>query len=510
MKIRPIYISLFLVLVLSVLFGLTFISTESVIDKGQFKEDGFVLSNFTLKYPTYQKFIYTVHDSVFPQKEFKQVTSNVKPIEENEILVTDTIVFDTISNKPVVKAKRLDFNTIDTTLIERISYPDSIDFVSNLYNDLVSHSCRILHYGDSQLEGDRITAYLRNRLQTTFGGSGPGFMPLKPVYNQSSAVVIPSDNWLRYARFDPTQEKFDHKKYGAFMSVSRFTPYVSYTGDSLKNTIDSLKLVRASVKIGKSNNTYIKFRRFTKIDLHYGNAIAPVTITVRNNGNIIQQDSLQTDGKYHTYAIRLPSTPTNLNIEFEAKISPDFYGITLDGHHGVQIDNIAMRGSSGTIFASTNAVNYSQMMRALQPKLVIMQYGGNTVPYLKDSIAVQNYTKYVIAQVNWMRRRTIKDPNFLFIGPTDMCTPINGEMTTYPLLPYLNKELRKNCLENNIAYWSMYDAMGGQGSMIYWVDQKLAANDYTHFTRRGTKIISELLFTALYLDLKKHDPNAIL
>ena len=82
-----------------------------------------------------------------------------------------------------------------------------------------------------------------------------------------------------------------------------------------------------------------------------------------------------------------------------------------------------------------------------------------------------------------------------------MTTNDNGQMKTYPLLPYLNQVLKKTCQENGIAFWSMYDAMGGENSMQHWVDQGLAANDYTHFSPSGTKIISELFFLSLYLDL---------
>jgi hypothetical protein len=37
--------------------------------------------------------------------------------------------------------------------------------------------------------------------------------------------------------------------------------------------------------------------------------------------------------------------------------------------------------------------------------------------------------------------------------------------------------------------------------MKHWVDQKLAGSDYTHFSSSGTKVVSELFFVALYLDL---------
>lgn len=107
----------------------------------------------------------------------------------------------------------------------------------------------------------------------------------------------------------------------------------------------------------------------------------------------------------------------------------------------------------------------------------------------------------MLSNINWVRRHNPK-ATILFIGPADMSTSMNGAMVTYPLLPYLNEKLREMCLKNNIAYWSMYEAMGGENSMPYWVDQKLASTDYTHFSSGGTRIISELFFTALQLDLK--------
>ncbi len=497
MRIRPIQISVFILFVLGTLFGLMFLSKKGGVQKSQTEDDGFSYEDISVKYPTYTTFLGLEKDSSLTRNDIIEVTEIVTPLEiENEEATT------TISSTEEIK-QLPDFSKIDTTRLTRIQYPKTNpDFVNDLRRKLSSRSCRIIHYGDSQIEGDRITAYLRNRLQRMYGGNGPGFIPVKPIYRQISAIVAPSENWERYAFFDPTKKKFPHRKYGTYLSVSRFTPYQKVLPDS--TTIDSLPLVSASVVISKSQKTYVKFRRFNKIGLHYGNCKYPIKISVYNDGELIQQDSLITDGRYHHYKIRTATTPTDLKIELEGKVSADFYGLTLDGNSGVQIDNVAMRGASGTIFASSSATTYSRMVRQLKPKIVIMQYGGNTMPYLKDSTDVNKYVKRIASQINWIKKRA-KNTSFIFIGPTDMCLPVNGKMETYPYLPYLNTKLKETCLENDVAYWSMYDAMGGKGSMTLWVDEKLTAKDYMHFTWKGTKIISELFFTALYLDLKEPD-----
>ncbi|MFI2743193.1 lipase [Zhouia sp. PK063] len=489
---NPKKISVFIILVLMALLLTTFLSSAKS-EKQQ--EDTISFLGLTIKYPTIYTFLGEKQKRV-NTKALDSIVKSVKAVAEEpeETVNTITKVEDSIPTKEIP-----DYSKVDTTRLTRLVYPNKTRFLQKLITQLESDNCRILHYGDSQLEGDRISGYLRNRFQKVYGGGGPGFIPIKQVYDQISAKVGCSDNWLRYAAFDPHQEKLASKKYGVYMSVSRFTPYHA-PKDSVH--LDSSKLITAFISIGISNKTYANTRRFKKIQLHYGNAKQPVAIVVYNDGNVLRKDSLIADSNYHAYTINLKQTPTNLKIELQSKESPDFYGLTLDENAGISLDNIAMRGASGTIFVSQNKNNFKAMAANLQPKVVLLQYGGNTVPYLKDSTEVANYAKYLHYNINWIKK-SIPQATYLFIGPTDMTTTINGNKVTYPLLPYLDSQLQQMCLKNNIAYWSMYHAMGGENSMPYWVEQQLAGEDYTHFTPKGSHIISELFFTALYLDIQE-------
>lgn len=486
MKYSPFKICLYIVLTLLVLFGVTYLSRSKQLVNGRFQE-GFFIGDVTIKYPKSTSFLMQDSDDKVNIKSIDSIVETIENIIKDEDSDEATLV------------KIPNLKKLDTSRIQHLAYPKNKHaFIAQLREDLQSNQCRIIHYGDSQLEGDRISAYLRNRLQGLYGGSGPGFIPIVQVYQQVSALVTPSENWTRYAYFDPTQEKFPHKKYGAYSSLSRFTQAYPMPIDSL--TLDSLKVTKATIDIGISTKSYGLLQKFNKIGLHYGNSVAPTTMKVFSGGVLIKNEPLINDGNYHKATIELPSTPNNLKIELESKISPDFYGITLDGSNGISLDNVAMRGGSGTVFAGTDGENFRQMYQQLNPKLLIFQYGGNSVPYLKDSLEVKEYASYIKNHMLWVKRKS-NNANVIFIGPSDMTTMVNGQMKTYPLLPYLNEILKKECTENGIAFWSMFDAMGGKNSMKHWVDQDLAADDYTHFSPNGTKIISELFFLALYLDI---------
>ncbi|WP_067146198.1 SGNH/GDSL hydrolase family protein [Pseudotamlana agarivorans] len=488
MKYTPLRISVYLIIVLLILLGLTFLTDSKPLPNGTFQE-GFFIGDVTVKYPKSDTFLQKEDISEPQVTTIDSIVTNVETfIETNEVEIAEV---EDLPPPP-------NFRKIDTSKVKRIVYPENkLEYLEKLKSSLSSNQCRIIHYGDSQLEGDRISAYLRNRLQGIYGGTGPGFVPIVQVYEQISNEVAASENWTRHAYFDRREKPFEHKKYGAYSSFSRFTQSHDSINEAL---LDSLPVTIGNIYISQPSKSYSRLKTFTKIGLHYGNSVTPTTVNVYNNGELIKTDELINDGDYHEYKINLATTPTNLKIELASKISPDFYGLTLDGDSGINLDNVAMRGSAGTIFAGTNAANFNRMYKKLDPKLVIFQYGGNSVPYFEDSLHVKRYAGYIKNHVNWVKRKT-NDASILFIGPSDMSTSENGKMVTYPLLPYLNTCLKDIMTENGAAYWSIYDAMGGKNSMPYWVDQKLAGNDYTHFSPSGTKIISEILFLSLYLDL---------
>ena len=480
---HPKKILFFIIGVLVALFTMTLFSSYHITDSGTVRE-GISFGNTMLRYPTPD-----ILGMLFKSKEKENNKLNELIKETNTIVdeKTDKLATnDTIANDSLHK--------LETNVEGKIYYPGNrIDYIKRLKNKLRQGVCQIVHYGDSQIEGDRITGYVRNRLQLAFNGGGPGFFPIKVVYNQNSIDITTSGNWVRYAFFDRKQRrKVGHDMYGLFATYSRFTNYAKDT--------TGLPVSKATFTIKPSAKSYARLQHYTKFGLHYGNAMGKVKIKVYENGNIIKTDSLISDGKYHNYKLNFATTPKELKIELEARVSPDFYGVTLDADTGVRMDNVAMRGEAGRIFTRMNYENYRQMLVDRQPDLFIFQYGGNTIPYMKTEQQLREYVEGLIFNMKWVKRA---NPNamFMLLGPGDMTTSRNGQRLTYPFLPKLNDLMKEECMKNDVAYFSMYEAMGGENSMISWVKQGMAASDYVHFSPKGTKLISEVFYQCLHNDL---------
>ena len=236
--------------------------------------------------------------------------------------------------------------------------------------------------------------------------------------------------------------------------------------------------------------------------MHYNGCIAPVKVNVYKNGGLIHEEDLVTNGEQNTLLLTFPDTPGKLRYEFEGKISPNICGFSLEGDYGVQVANIAMRGSSGTVFGRIKHNTLRPMYEELNTKLVILQFGGNSVPFFKDSASVRNFARYFKSQIKTVQNLT-PDAMVVVIGPSDMSELKDGIYETYPFLPYCIEEMKKATMSVGGAYWNLYAAMGGRNSMPAWVEKGLAGQDYIHFSSGGAKFASQLFYNAFMAEYAK-------
>ena len=239
---------------------------------------------------------------------------------------------------------------------------------------------RIMHYGDSQIEGDLMTSYIRNRLQQRFGGSGVGLRPAVELYGyQLSLRHTASDNWIRYTSFGNIDSTLTHSRYGLAASFARFTPYVpdSIPADTANH--------EAWINLRTSERTYSLNRHFDRCRLFYGYSEQPVYIECQVNGELYDADILFPETHLNIKEWKFREHPEEITLNFQGSESPDFYGIALDGKKGVAVDNIAMRGSAGLIFTKIDRDLLIQMLGTMNVEMLILQFGGNVVPYIADN-----------------------------------------------------------------------------------------------------------------------------
>ena len=131
---------------------------------------------------------------------------------------------------------------------------------------------------------------------------------------------------------------------------------------------------------------------------------------------------------------QLDSATTHVRLSVNG--NADLYGVLVDDGPGVAVDNIPMRGCSGQQFTLSPEDKLTAAYAQMDIGLIILQFGGNSVPYLKTSKQVSTYCQSLGRQIDHIRLCCPK-AKVLFIGPSDMSTRLKGQLQTYPIIPEL-------------------------------------------------------------------------
>ena len=435
------------------------------------------------------------------------------PINEfiPESLISDLFAEDKSYNKLLSEQvtdtiKITPFNTINTVdtpppvISDNISYDPLDAFIDTLIYS--RGQVRIMYYGDSQIEGDRITSYLRQTLRNGHGGTGPGlFLPLMPVMYTNSVWIRSSSNWKRYNFLSYKTGEISHRNLGPFMAICRYLP------------AREKKLVpeKAFIRIRPSKLADSASSEYDILRIFYGNAEGVVNIVVKADDNEVFADTLRRGNRYFEVTCPLKGAK-EVMIEFTGKVSPDIYGISIESKKGVIVDNIPQRGSAGLEFTMVAEDNLKEAYKKLSPDLFILQYGLNIVKNVRNEYSY--YQKGLGRQLALLKEISPLTP-ILVISLTDMAVKEGDSIRSYPNIPAIIDAQKKATLEAGNAFWDSYSAMGGESSIVKWAKRRppLAQKDYAHFTYAGadtlSKILSEALFSATETDTNKFNYTSI-
>ncbi|MBQ9311792.1 MAG: hypothetical protein IJ213_01975 [Bacteroidales bacterium] len=460
MKIRHVILTL-----VSILLCLTFLAII-------FPKDGVSIGSLHLTFPS-----------------LKEVFSNSTPEYANiDNIVQQTNVVDNKTNKEQSSTQK-DIVTFlypngDSTLL--------YSFFKHLEKSK-QNKVRMLHYGDSQIEGDRITSYIRTRLQESFGGVGQGEIPLFSLSNIQGVSYKYSSNWHHKSILNKREKNFNN--FGIMMTCC--IPYTEMIVDS--TNMDTTYIQSAWIELNfsqpVSNNLHLYCsspKTFSKINIS-----SKGTTLVKQNIN--QSENL--------VDILIPISQPIHSLRIETTGTIQLYSIDNSSDNGVYVDNISLRGSSGWGINYNNPELITKMANLLDVKLIIMQFGVNAIPQEEDKVmeSYDFFRKEYSRQLAFLKK-AIPDAEIIVIGASDRSRKKGSGYETNPNIPKLIQAQKKAAEENDCIFWNLFEAMGGNNSMPSWVlrEEPLANPDFIHFNSKGAKHVAEMFYQALDVEYQKY------
>jgi lysophospholipase L1-like esterase len=205
---------------------------------------------------------------------------------------------------------------------------------------------------------------------------------------------------------------------------------------------------------------------------------------------------------------RLIITDTGIqSIQFQ--VAPEdsvvLFGTSFENRKGIYIDNFSMRRNSGIALSKLSPMLLKQFNEYLDYKLIILQYGLN-VASENDSTNYAWYTSKMIKIITDLKE-ILPKTSFLLLSVSDRGANKDGKIITMTSIPKMRNMQREIAKRSGIAFWDMFEAMGGKNSIHKYTEAvpPLAAKDYTHLTHLGGNKIGRKLAEVLLYEFNEHE-----
>jgi lysophospholipase L1-like esterase len=243
------------------------------------------------------------------------------------------------------------------------------------------------------------------------------------------------------------------------------------------------------------------------------NAVALFYKKDHNSFNFSVQDSLSREigfieasasAPFKNYAkVTLPESVSKITVQ-TVKTTPAqneamIFGMSLEnGGNGILYHAIGVNGAK---YAHFNASEFfATQTTALRPELIIISLGTNeaiSYPYM-DKKLIQRIDSLVSSlRINNPQAR------FILVTPPDA---FRKKKLANPGIQMVRQDILAYAVENGLAFYDMYKAVGGEGAAASWREKGLLRSDGVHFTKEGYAYQGNLLFNALMKSYNAYVP----
>ncbi|MDR1403242.1 MAG: hypothetical protein LBJ60_06035 [Tannerellaceae bacterium] len=345
-------------------------------------------------------------------------------------------------------------------------------------NRRTSRPVRIAVTGDSFIEGDIMVADFRNDMQKKFGGRGVGFVPVtSPTAQYRPTIDQQIKGWTIHSILNDKKQAY-----------------------TLSGMTFEVKSDKAEISF-KTAGYYDRLKSVSSLKLIYEKTAGTNMQLVYNGSPDTINRVLSSSGIIDQYIVHDDSITTGRFTFTDAK-GFRALGLALEDNEGVVVDNFSLRGNSGLLMERLDPADCESFDKVRHYDLIILQYGLNVID---ENMLQYGWYKARMIKVISHLRHCFPDTDFLLMGVSDRCNQYNGEFQTMPAVLALLHTQRQIAQQAGIPFWNTFGAMGGENSMVGFVNKGWASKDYTHLSFRGGREIAKSLISALLIEKEFYD-----
>jgi lysophospholipase L1-like esterase len=337
---------------------------------------------------------------------------------------------------------------------------------------------RIGFWGDSNVASDLVTSWLRRKLQGRFGDGGHGF-------------VLPANSDEYYVHNDVERSASTGWRVSRIVGPLAVDGLYGLGGASFRSRWSA-----DFVRVATSDRGAVG-GKVSHFGIHYLAHPEGPEVDVIVDGKAQEVIDSRADGaRGMVRVVDVADGPHQLELR-PRRAGLRLFGMWLerDGP-GVVLDALGLAGAKVRYLSRIERTHFHQQLAFRSPHLWVLNYGVNAGQEgLQFPMA--DYQRTMIEVIRSMQE-ALPEASCLIVSPNDLAwkTP-QGDYLSKQIVADLGATQRAVAAICGCAFWDLYQAMGGSGSMGRWIDRELARPDMLHPTAAGAELLARWLYLAL-------------
>ncbi len=334
---------------------------------------------------------------------------------------------------------------------------------------------RIIHFGDSHIQADRITSTLRKEFQQIGGNGGSGILfpySLCGSYGPSGVETTITGKYT-YATQLKNPSSLPIGVMGYTISLQQ--------GAQLSMAFDE------DFKGKKSNSITIWIH--SPADTNH--------VLLDSTWKLVNRMSIGMD--IYSYTFETSDVPDK--ITFTAGVATSFWGLEFNQGNGLCYQQNGLVGAQFSHLI-THEEYVIRQLTAIKPNMIVFSYGTNEAYEVIDTLSYFRKVSRFIKRI----QSSIPGIPILITNAPD--TRSSGK--TPPSQIHVNEALRKVSLQCNTAYFDLNQAMGGWGSLYTWNKKGFVLKDLLHFNKDGARLLGMLMTYAMFTAADIGESNTLI
>ena len=332
---------------------------------------------------------------------------------------------------------------------------------------------RIAYFGDSFIEGDILLADLREELQKYYGGEGVGWLDAGNDLNQYKHTTTQKFTGLT-EHLVKKPDSYDVLQAGM---AERYYPLSGRANISLAPF-----MAHEYPRTEKWNTTQLYLR-----------AKNGASVTFHIDGG--KSTTEQVSPSPNVQMVRFNGATSHASIDISGT-NATLFATAQEGNGGIVLDNFSMRGSNGLSLSKLPETTLRQFAQVRPYDLIVFQFGANAITPASKERELQTYTSKMKSVIQ-LFHKCFPTASILVIGAPDRGSKSSpdGTMEGVKMLVGYQDQMASDC---KVAFYSLYKAMGGPGTMMRLVDEKnMGSKDYVHINFKGGKYVAPRIFKSI-------------